>query len=112
MSARCTPASFHRSLTMQGLDDKLLFERLAGVHQLVEPFPVQGFASKLVCHALEMTLDTGLRVREFCSLRPEQVEWQWDRVVVYGKGGPYGHRSKRGHGSSSEWRLAQGFGVW
>lgn len=52
----------------------------------------QSFEEKLVVWT---PLDTGLRVGEFNSLRPDQVEWQYDRVVVYGKGGPFGNRSKR-----------------
>lgn len=50
------------------------------------------FGEKLVIWTL---LDTGLRVGEFCALRPQRVEWQYERVVVHGKGGPYGSLSKR-----------------
>lgn len=52
----------------------------------------ESFDEKLVVWTL---LDTGLRVGEFCSLRPEQVEWQYARIVVHGKGGPFGSQSKR-----------------
>jgi integrase/recombinase XerD len=40
-------------------------------------------------------LDTGLRVSELTNLRREQLDWQQHRLVVYGKGGPFGARSKR-----------------
>lgn len=40
-------------------------------------------------------LDTGLRVSEFASLDKDKVEWQSHRITVYGKGGPYGSRTKR-----------------
>lgn len=50
------------------------------------------FKEKLVVWTL---LDTGLRVGEFCALRPENVEWQFERIIVHGKGGPYGTQSKR-----------------
>jgi len=39
-------------------------------------------------------LDTGLRVSELVSLRPEDVRWQEGTIVVHGKGGPYGKKSK------------------
>ncbi|TRZ76382.1 MAG: site-specific integrase [Deltaproteobacteria bacterium] len=40
-------------------------------------------------------LDTGLRVSELASLDKDKVEWQAHRIMVYGKGGPYGSRTKR-----------------
>ena len=40
-------------------------------------------------------LDTGLRVSEFCNLNKESIEWQHDRVTVFGKGGIYGKQSRR-----------------
>jgi integrase/recombinase XerD len=40
-------------------------------------------------------LDTGLRVSELASLSPAQIDWQGHRLTMYGKGGPYGSRSKR-----------------
>lgn len=42
-------------------------------------------------------LDTGLRNAEFASLRRKDFEWQATppRIVVFGKGGPYGKKSKR-----------------
>ena len=50
------------------------------------------FREQLVVWVL---LDTGLRVKEFCSLRRDQVQWQENALVVWGKGGPYGKRGKR-----------------
>ena len=52
----------------------------------------KSFTEKLVVWVL---LDTGLRVKEFCSLRREHVHWQENCVVVWGKGGWYGKRGKR-----------------
>lgn len=40
-------------------------------------------------------LDTGLRVAEFASLKKDNVLWQEKRLVIYGKGGPYGKKTKR-----------------
>ncbi len=40
-------------------------------------------------------LDTGLRVGEFSSLTRDRVDWQGHRLMIYGKGGPYGTKSKR-----------------
>ena len=40
-------------------------------------------------------LDTGVRVSELAALTRQQVQWQERRIVVFGKGGPYGSRSKR-----------------
>lgn len=40
-------------------------------------------------------LDTGLRVSELSSLTKDNVEWQLHRLMVYGKGGPYGSKTKR-----------------
>ena len=40
-------------------------------------------------------LDTGLRVSELAGLTKESLDWQAHRVMVYGKGGPSGNRSKR-----------------
>ena len=50
------------------------------------------FREKLVVWVL---LDTGMRVGELCSLRRDQIYWQEDRITVFGKGDPYGSRSKR-----------------
>ncbi len=40
-------------------------------------------------------LDTGLRVAELAGLRKDNIDWQGHRLMVYGKGGPYGSKSKR-----------------
>lgn len=40
-------------------------------------------------------LDTGLRVSEFVALSPEKILWQEKRLMLKGKGGPYGKKSKR-----------------
>jgi integrase/recombinase XerD len=37
-------------------------------------------------------LDTGLRLSEFADLKKENIQWQERRLVIYGKGGPYGKR--------------------
>src|SRR5713226_3690567 len=40
-------------------------------------------------------LDTGLRVAELANLRKDNFDWQGHRLMIYGKGGPYGTQSKR-----------------
>lgn len=40
-------------------------------------------------------LDTGLRVAELANLTKDNLDWQGHRLMVYGKGGPFGTRSKR-----------------
>ena len=40
-------------------------------------------------------LDTGLRVAERAGLTRQNIDWQGRRLMIYGKGGPYGTRSKR-----------------
>jgi integrase/recombinase XerD len=40
-------------------------------------------------------LDTGLRVAELANLTKDNLDWQAHRLMVYGKGGPYGTTSKR-----------------
>jgi integrase/recombinase XerD len=40
-------------------------------------------------------LDTGLRVSELANLTPDRILWQEKRIMVYGKGGPYGKKTKR-----------------
>ena len=47
---------------------------------------------KLVIFTL---VDTGLRVSELASLKKENILWQDRRLVIYGKGGPYGKKTKR-----------------
>lgn len=39
--------------------------------------------------------DTGLRVSELAGLKAENIDWQGRQLIVYGKGGPFGSRSKR-----------------
>ena len=36
-----------------------------------------------------------MRIAEFCALKPSQVEWQYNRFVVYGKGAPYRGEPRR-----------------
>ena len=50
------------------------------------------FKEKLVIFAL---LDTGLRVAELSGLTKDNIQWQERRLVIYGKGGIYGKKSKR-----------------
>jgi integrase/recombinase XerD len=52
----------------------------------------QTHEEKLVVWTL---LDTGLRVSELANLRKDNLDWQNHRLMIYGKGGPYGSRSKR-----------------
>ncbi|NOY48045.1 MAG: site-specific integrase [Chlorobi bacterium] len=40
-------------------------------------------------------LDTGLRVSELANLKKDNIDWQAHRLTVYGKGGPYGSKTKR-----------------
>jgi len=40
-------------------------------------------------------LDTGLRLSEFSDLKKENIQWQERRLVIYGKGSPYGKKTKR-----------------
>ena len=52
----------------------------------------RSFREKLVVWTL---LDTGLRVGEFCNLKRDQIQWQENRITVWGKGGRFGLRGKR-----------------
>ncbi len=45
--------------------------------------------------AIWTLLDTGLRASEFASLTRAQIDWQARRIMIYGKGGPYGKSTKR-----------------
>jgi integrase/recombinase XerD len=47
---------------------------------------------KLIVRTL---LDTGLRVSELAGLKTANIDWQGRQLIVYGKGGPFGARSKR-----------------
>jgi integrase/recombinase XerD len=49
-------------------------------------------AERLVVWTL---LDTGLRVSELTSLTRRHIDWQQHRLIIYGKGGQSGLRSKR-----------------
>ena len=40
-------------------------------------------------------LDTGLWVSELASLNKNNIDWQNHRLIIYGKGGPYGKKTKR-----------------
>lgn len=41
-------------------------------------------------------LDTSLRVAELvASLKRDNIDWQNHRLMIYGKGGPYGKKAKR-----------------
>src|SRR5262245_58477129 len=40
-------------------------------------------------------LDTGLRVSELAGLKKHNLDWQNHRLMIYGKGGSYGTKSKR-----------------
>lgn len=40
-------------------------------------------------------LDTGIRVSELVKLTKQNIDWQTHRLTIYGKGGPYGSKSKR-----------------
>ena len=50
------------------------------------------FKEKLIIYSL---LDTGLRVSELSNLKKDNIQWQERRLVIYGKGGPYGKKTKR-----------------
>ena len=50
------------------------------------------FQERLIIFTL---LDTGLRVSELASLTKDNIQWQERRLVIYGKGGIYGKKTKR-----------------
>ena len=50
------------------------------------------FREKFVIWTL---LDTGLKLSEFADPKKDNIQWQERRLVIYGKGGPYGKKSKR-----------------
>jgi integrase/recombinase XerD len=52
----------------------------------------QTVREKLVIWTL---LDAGLLVVELAGLKKGNIDWQGHRITIYGKGGPYGSKSKR-----------------
>ena len=52
----------------------------------------ESFGERFVVWTL---LDTGLRVSELATLKKDNIQWQERRFVIYGKGGPYGKKTKR-----------------
>ena len=50
------------------------------------------FREKLVVWSL---LDMGLRVSEFCDLRRKDIQWQENKVVIWGKRKKFNLRKKR-----------------
>jgi integrase/recombinase XerD len=52
----------------------------------------ESFQEKFIVWTL---LDTGLRVSELANLKKDNILWQERRLVIYGKGGPYGKKTKR-----------------
>jgi integrase/recombinase XerD len=52
----------------------------------------QSHTEKLVIWTL---LDTGLQVSELAKLKKDNIDWQGHRLMVYGKGRPYGSQTKR-----------------
>ena len=52
----------------------------------------QNHREKLIVWTL---LDIGLRVSELASLKKDNIDWQTHRLTIYGKGGPYGKKTKR-----------------
>jgi len=52
----------------------------------------QKHREKLIIYTL---LDTGMRVSELANLKKENVKWQAGIIEIYGKGGPYGKKTKR-----------------
>jgi integrase/recombinase XerD len=47
------------------------------------------------CLIIGTLLDTGLRVSELAGLTREHIDWQNHRLMIDGKGGLYGTKSKR-----------------
>jgi len=56
-------------------------------------------------------LDTGLRVSELAGLARDQIDWQNHRLMIYGKGGIYGTKSKRRILAMTTYRLMTSFSV-
>ena len=63
-----------------------------GGRQSIIMQPCQTHEEKLVIWTL---LDAGLRVAELANLTKDNLDWQNHRLMIYGKGGPYGTQSKR-----------------
>lgn len=40
-------------------------------------------------------LNTGLRISELVSLKKENIDWQNHRLIIFGKGGRFGSKTKR-----------------
>ena len=40
-------------------------------------------------------LDTGIRVSELAGLSKDNIDWQNHRLIIFGKGGPFGKKTKR-----------------
>jgi len=53
---------------------------------------VDTMTDKLITYTL---VDLGLRVSELAGLQRVCVDWQGQRITIFGKGGPYGRHSKR-----------------
>jgi integrase len=64
---------------------------LENLENLPEAFerraPFRASWEKLIVWTL---LDTGLRVAELAHLKKDNIDWQDHRLMIYGKGGPYG----------------------
>ena len=52
----------------------------------------KGLTEKLMIYTL---IDTGMRVSELSTLKKDQIQWQEKRIIIFGKGGPYGKKTKR-----------------
>src|SRR4029453_3845516 len=67
--------------------------------ELLTPDEANSLASACETHQERLIvwtlLDTGLRVSELAGLTREHIDWQNHRLMIYGKGGIYGTKSKR-----------------
>ena len=43
----------------------------------------------------KVELSAQVRLSEFAELKKDNIQWQERRLVIYGKGGPYGKKTKR-----------------
>jgi integrase/recombinase XerD len=66
--------------------------------------PLRAEEADQLCHACKTAeekliiwtlLDTGLRVSELCSLKPENILWQQKSLRITGKGGIHGKKTKK-----------------